>query len=124
MEDKMIRVHTDGAKQTLGVHTDITFEINDSKNKSKKMDGKNAESDEDDDVEVPIYRGTHTENDSNNFNRRYDSNNHRHHMNRPSFHGVNDEEHHDTDTWIRFLPSASGQWTTERYSESFNPQSM
>lgn len=113
-----IRISTmDGAKQTVGIHTDITFEIDDKKNDSKSMDGKNAESEETED-EVPIYRGTHTDNERN--NRRYD-------MNQPSFHGVNDEEgirYADAGTWIRFLPSSNGGWTTERYSESFKPQSM
>lgn len=110
MEDKTIRVHTEaGAKQTLGIHTDITFEIDEKKNQTKKTDGKNAESDEDDRDEVPIYRGTN-EKDPNHY-----------YMNRRNFHEMNDE---NTGTWIRFLPSASGQWTTERYSENLNPQSM
>lgn len=126
-EDKTetIRIQTmDGAKQTVGIHTDITFEIDDKKNDSKPTDGKNAESSETED-EVPIYKGTHTDNDRNDYNRRYDP--HEHHMNHPSFHGVNDEEgirYADAGTWIRFLPSSNGGWTTERYSESFKPQSM
>lgn len=115
-----IRIQTmDGSKQTVGIHTDITFEIDDKKNVSKpSTDGKNAESGETDD-EIPIYRGTHTEGD------RYDPNGYG--MNRPGFHGVNDEDetnNGDSGVWIRFLPSSNGGWTTERYSESFKPQSM
>lgn len=114
IEDKTetIRIQTmDGAKQTVGIHTDITFEVDDKQNHSKPMDGKNAESEETDD-EVPIYRGTHTDNNDR-FN--------------PSFHAVNDGDgirYADAGTWIRFLPSANGGWTTERYSESFRPPSM
>lgn len=114
-----IRIQTmDGAKQTVGIHTDITFEIDDKKNGSKTTtDGKNAESGETDD-EVPVYRGTHTEGD------RYDPNGYG--MNQPGFHGVNDADgtrYGDSGVWIRFLPSSNGGWTTERYSESFKPQS-
>ncbi|XP_031629432.1 uncharacterized protein LOC116344806 isoform X2 [Contarinia nasturtii] len=120
MEDKTetIRIQTDGgSKQTVGIHTDITFELDDKKNDTKKTDGKNAESDEDDDSEVPVYRGTHTEGERNNFNRRYDPN---FYMNQPNYHGTNDEDSYkyaDTGagTWVRFLPMANGGgWTTER----------
>lgn len=129
MEDKTetIRIQTEGAKQTVGIHTDITFEIDD-KNKSKnatKSDGKNAESGEDDDdTEVPVYRGTHTEGERNNFNRRRDPNDY--YMNQGNFHGTNDDEgikYADAGTWVRFLPMGNGAWTTERYSESI-PQSI
>lgn len=119
-EPDTIRIQTmDGAKQTVGIHTDITFEIDDKKNSSKAAtDGKNAESEETED-EVPIYRGTHTDGD------RYDPNGYG--MNQPGFHAVNDEDetrYGDSGVWIRFLPSSNGGWTTERYSESFKPQSM
>lgn len=128
MDDKTetIRIQTDGAKQTVGIHTDITFEI-DKKNHTKSADGKNAESvEDDDDTEVPIYRGTHTEGDRNDMNRPRDPNDY--YMNRANFHGVNDEEGMryggaGAGTWVRFLPMANGGWTTERYSESFKPQS-
>lgn len=124
-EDKTetVRIQTKGAKQTVGIHTDITFEIDDKKNNTKPMDGVNAESEENDE-EVPVYRGTHTEGDRSNFNRRYDDS---HRMNQASFHGTNDDDqikYADAGTWIRFLPSANGAWTTERYSESFKPKSM
>lgn len=124
MEDKTETIHiqTEGAQQTVGIHTDITFEINDKKNTTKPNNGKNAESGEDDDTEVPVYRGTPTEGERNNFNRRRDPN---YYTNRANFHGVNDEniKYGDAGTWIRFLPMANGGWTTERYSESFTPQS-
>lgn len=120
-----IRIQTDGAKQTVGIHTDITFEIDDKKkNATKSTDGKNAESSEDDDTEVPVYRGTHTEGERNNFNRRRDPNDY--YMNQANFHGTNDEDsikYADAGTWVRFLPMSNGAWTTERYSESFTPQS-
>lgn len=124
MEDKTetIRIQTEGAKQTVGIHTDITFEIDDKKNETKPSDGKNAESSETDD-EVPVYRGTHTEGERNNFNRRRDPN---YYMN-GNFHGTNDDDgirYSDGGNWVRFLPMANGGWTTERYSESFNPQSI
>lgn len=126
MEDKTetIRIQTDGAKQTVGIHTDITFEIDDkNKNGTKSTDGKNAESDEDDDTEVPVYRGTHTKSERNNFNRRRDP----HDYYQANFHGTNDDEgikYADAGTWVRFLPMANGAWTTERYSESITPQSI
>lgn len=128
MDDKTetIRIQTDGAKQTVGIHTDITFEID--KNSTKSTDGRKAESDEDnDDTEVPIYRGSHTEGDRNNIGRRRDPNDYYMHHNQPNnFHGVNDEDRYgDAGTWVRFLPMANGAWTTERYSETFpNPQSI
>lgn len=115
MDDKTETIHiqTEGAQQTVGIHTDITFEINDEKNATKPASGKNAESDEDDDTEVPVYRGTPTEGER--FNRRRDPN---YYTNRDNFHGVNDEniKYADAGTWIRFLPMANGGWTTERYS--------
>lgn len=122
MEDKTetIRIQTDGAKQTVGIHTDITFEIDDKKNATKSSDGKNAESSETDD-EVPVYRGTHTEGERD--NRRRDPN---YYMN-GNFHGTNDDDgirYSDGGNWVRFLPMANGGWTTERYSETFNPQSI
>lgn len=128
MEDKTetIRIQTDGAKQTVGIHTDITFELNDKKNSTKSSDGKNAESSENDDTEVPVYRGTHADGDRNNFNRRRDPNDY--YQNQANYHGTNDEEsirYGDAGgTWVRFLPMANGGWTTERYSESFPPQSI
>lgn len=125
MDDKTetIRIQTDGAKQTVGIHTDITFEI-DKKNATKSTDGKNAEKDEDDDREVPVYRGSHTEGERRNYNPRRDPNDY--YMHQANFHGVNDEDgvkYADAGTWVRFLPMANGAWTTERYSETFNPQS-
>lgn len=127
MDDKTetIRIHTDGAQQTVGIHTDITFEI-DKKNDTKPTDGRNAESSENDDTEVPIYRGTHTEEErrSYDYDRRRDPN--EYYRNQANFHGVNDEDsvrYGDAGTWVRFLPMANGAWTTERYSESFTPQS-
>lgn len=125
MEDKTetIRIQTEGAKQTVGIHTDITFELDDKKNDTKKMDGKNAESGEDTEDEVPVYRGSHTEGaNRNKFNRRYDPNDY--YMNQANFHGTNDDDnikYADAGTWVRFLPMANGGWTTERYSESFIP---
>ena len=125
MEDKTetIRIQTEGAKQTVGIHTDITFELNDKKNDTKKTDGKNAESGEDTEDEVPVYRGSHTEGaNRNKFNRRYDPNDY--YMNQANFHGTNDDDsikYADAGTWVRFLPMANGGWTTERYSESFIP---
>lgn len=126
MEDKTetIRIQTEGAKQTVGIHTDITFELDDKKNDTKSTDGKNAESSEDDDTEVPVYRGSNTQSDRNNFNRRHDPNDY--YMNQANYHGTNDEDnirYGDAGTWVRFLPMANGGWTTERYSESFTPQS-
>lgn len=125
MDDKTetIRIHTDGAQQTVGIHTDITFEI-DKKNGTKATDGRNAESSESDDTEVPIYRGTHTEGERNSYDRRRDPN--EFYRNQANFHGVNDEanvKYGDAGTWVRFVPMANGAWTTERYSESFTPQS-
>lgn len=127
MDDKTetIRIHTDGAKQQIGIITDITFEI-DKKNDTKKTtDGRNAESSEnDDDTEVPVYRGTHTEGERTSYDRRRDPNDYYRHQG--NFHGVNDEDsvkYGDAGTWVRFLPMANGAWTTERYSESFTPQS-
>lgn len=131
MDDKTetIRIHTDGAKQTVGVHTDIVFEI-DKKNDTKRTDGRNAESTEnEDDTEVPVYRGTHTEGERTSYDRRRDPNDYyRHQANfhQANFHGVNDEDsvkYGDAGTWVRFLPMANGGWTTERYSETFSPQS-
>lgn len=123
MDDKTetIRIQTDGAKQTVGIHTDITFEI-DKNNHTKSSDGKNVENEEDnDDTDVPVYRGSHSEGDRN--NRRRDPNDY--YMRQPNFHGVNDEDRYgDAGTWVRFLPMANGAWTTERYSESFSPQSI
>lgn len=125
MEDKTetIRIQTEGAKQTVGIHTDITFEIDDKKNATKSSDGKNAESSETDD-EVPVYRGTHTEGGSSNFNRRRDPNYYGH----GNFYETNDNDdgfrYSDGGNWVRFLPMANGGWTTERYSETFNPQSI
>lgn len=126
MDDKTetIRIQTDGAKQTVGIHTDITFEI-DKKNNTKSTDGRNAESDDDDDTEVPVYRGSHTEGERNKYDRRNDPN--EYYMNQANFHRVNNEEsvrYGEGGTWVRFLPMANGAWTTERYSESFNPQSI
>lgn len=125
MDDKTetIRIHTDGAQQTVGIHTDITFEL-DKKNDTKVTDGRNAESSENDDTEVPIYRGTHTEEERRSYDRRRDPN--EFYRNQANFHGVNDEDsvrYGDAGTWVRFLPMANGAWTTERYSESFTPQS-
>lgn len=65
----------------------------------------NAESEENDE-EVPVYRGTKTDNDRTNFHRRYDANGFR--MNNANFHGTNDEDFHGTNdagTWIRSLVS-------------------
>lgn len=126
MDDKTetIRIQTEGAKQTVGIHTDITFEIDGKKNSTKPTDGKNAESEEDDDTEVPVYRGSHTDNDRNNYNRRRGPDDY--YTNNAQFHGTNDEDsikYADAGTWVRFLPMANGGWTTERYSESFTPQS-
>lgn len=123
-----IRIQTEGAKQTVGIHTDITFELDDNnkKNDTRKTDGKNAESGEDD-SEVPIYRGTHTQGDRNHFNRRYDPN---YYMNQEHVHGqTNNDDNYkyadaDDGTWVRFLPMSNGGWTTERYSESIIPQSI
>lgn len=125
MDDKTetIRIHTDGAQQTVGIHTDITFEI-DKKNDTKSTDGRNAESTENDDTEVPVYRGTHTEGERNSYDRRRDPNDF--YRNQANFHGVNDEDsvkYGDAGTWVRFLPMANGGWTTERYSEPL-PQSI
>lgn len=124
MDDKTetIRIHTDGAKQTVGIHTDITFEV-DKKNDTKTAGGRNAESSETDES-VPIYRGTHTEEERYNYDRRRDPN--EYYRNQANFHGVNDEDsvrYGDAGNWVRFLPMANGAWTTERYSESFTPQS-
>lgn len=130
MEDRTetIRIQTNRGKQTVGIHTDITFELDDTKkNHTKQMNGKTAESDENDDSEVPIYHGLHTEGERNNFNRRNDPNGY--HINQAKFSGTNDDDNskYYTDaggTWVRFLPMANGGWTTERYSESFIPQSI
>lgn len=124
MDDKRVLVKTDtNGEQAVGIHTDITFEIDEKKNQSKKSDGRTVEGEDvDSDVEVPIYRGTHTDQERDPYNRRFNPN---YYPNRPRYpsSGVNDEEQ-DTITFIRFLPSSNGQWTTERYSESFIPQSM
>lgn len=117
------RITTNGNKQTVGIHTDITFEIEDKKNGSKTTDGKNAE-DDDDDEEVPIYRGTDSERDRSKFDRRYDPTTH--HLNQPNFHGTNDEANNggDAGTWVRFFPKTNG-WTTERYTPQHQrPASM
>lgn len=125
MDEKKILVKTDtNGEQAVGIHTDITFGIDEKKNQSKKPDGRTvAGEDIDSDDEVPIYRGTHTdqERDRDLYHRRYNPSNFQ--PNRPKYPGANDEEL-DSITFIRFLPSANGQWTTERYSESFIPQSM
>lgn len=128
MDDKKILVRSESnGDQAVGIHTDITFEVDDKKkNQSKKSDGRTVDGeDPDSDDEVPIYRGMHTDQErdrdfyNRNNDRRYNPNMN---PNRPRYPGVNDEQ--DTVTFIRFLPSSNGQWTTERYSESFIPQSM
>lgn len=109
---EMIKIKTHGAKQTLGVHTDITFEVNETKNDTKKSDGRKAEGEDAEDEEVIIYKGTGD--DRNNFNRRHDPS-----MFRPNLYEINDETVSiggaDSGTWVRFLPSSNG-WTTERYT--------
>lgn len=106
-----IHIKTSEGKQTVGIHTDITFEVDDKKNDTIKTDGRNAESTEDDN-EVPIYRGTNDGTDRNNFDRRYDGSGYR--ANRPGFNGDETIHYDGTGTWISFVPKNNG-WTTERY---------
>lgn len=103
---------TSGGKQSVGIHTDITFELSEN-----KTDGKSTE--DDDNREVPIFLGTDTENGRTKFERRYDSNSNNNN-NRPHFYGTNDNNGFvggNAETWVRFFPS-SHDWTTEKYSMS------
>lgn len=112
-------------KKTVGIRTDITFEINDDVNinsttvkKKKKGDGKNFDdyNDDDSDIEnasVPVFKGTKgvsqsAANDANN-RRFYPSDG-------AIFHKTNDENNRyggSLDNWSNFIPS-DGVWTTER----------
>lgn len=100
---------TSGGKQSVGIHTDITFELSDNKTDEKTT--------EDDNQEVPIFLGTDTANGRNKFERRHDPN-----LNRPHFYGTNDDttgfSGGETGTWVRFFPSTVNEWTTEKYSHS------
>lgn len=97
---------TSGHKQSVGIHTDITFELTENKT--------NAESTEDDNREVPVFLGTDVGNGGNQLGRRYDPN-----SNRPIFYGTNDDANGfaggDAGTWQQFYPPAN-EWTTEKYS--------
>lgn len=101
-QTETIRIHTDGTKQTVGIRTDITFEITDNKNSTK-----NSTEQEDDDEEVPVFKGNGNP-----------VGNRRNLPNQPSFHGINDDPlPYDAGTWVHFFPMQNG-WTTER---SFQP---
>lgn len=99
-------VKTSGAKQTVGIHTDITIQLSDN-----KTDGQNA--DEDDNEEVPVFLGTDLANGRTTFERRYDPK-----SNRPHFYGTNDDAPGfvggEAGTWVRLYPSVN-DWTTEKY---------
>lgn len=99
-------------KKTVGIRTDITFEISDdddSISNSTKTNKKDKEQDsrsDDDDDSVPIIKG----NRNDQTNRRWNSNN------VPIFHSTNDENirHGDgIDVWANHIP-APAVWTTER----------
>lgn len=110
-ETVKIKTQGTGSKQTVGVHTDITFDVSD-KNDTKPSDGRKAE-EEDDDEEVPVFKGTESAGGRTDTNRRYNPKSFRPN---PNLYGVNDEADNfgngDTGTWVRFLPSYNG-WTTE-----------
>lgn len=116
-----IKTKADG-KQTVGIRTDITFEVTNSKNGTKpNQDGRKAESDSDEDAEVPIFRGTDESNNRDSFHRRYDS---RHIANnRPMFQRTNDDviQFDRSGSWVNFVPVT---WTTERnYEQNLIQQS-
>lgn len=108
-ETVKIKTQGTGGKQTVGVHTDITFDVSD-KNDTKPSDGRKAE-EEDDDEEVPVFKGTESAGGRADTNRRYNPKSFR-----PNLYGINDEADNfgngDTGTWVKFLPSYNG-WTTE-----------
>lgn len=87
-------IKTSGNKQSVGIHTDITFELSEN-----KTGGKSAE-DFNDNQEVPVYLGT-------------DMVNGRPNSYRPNFPGTND----GATSWMRYFPLAN-DWTTEKYSSS------
>lgn len=99
---------TNGGKQTVGVHTDITFDLSDNKTDTKST--------ENDNEEVPVFLGTDLANGRAHVERRYDPS-----LNRPNFYDTNDDATGYTGgqagTWVRLYPSIN-DWTTEKYSHA------
>lgn len=106
-----IKINTGGGggKQTVGIRTDITFEISGDKNDTK-FEGKEAGSDDD----VPIVRSgggaSYGDEDIRRSDDRIDFD-----SNKPIYHRTNDENYDGGahGTWVNFFPITSA-WTTER----------
>lgn len=105
-----IKINTNGnGKQTVGIRTDITFEIADDKNGTAKSEGRETNNDD----EVPVVRSgdgvIYTSDGAKKADERIDFD-----MNKPIYHRTNDENFDGTGgTWVNFFPMASS-WTTER----------
>lgn len=108
-----IKINANGnGKQTVGIRTDITFEISDDKNETKS-EGREAGGGNDDD-EVPIIRSgdgiMYADDGAPKADERIDFNVN----NRPIYHRTDDEKFDGTGgTWVNFFPMTSA-WTTER----------
>lgn len=113
-----IKINTSGpGKQTVGIRTDITFEIADDKN-GTKAEGRDADSDDSD--HVPIIRsdregqgqGTVYADQGQGDGRT--SGNVDFNANPPIYHRTDDENYNGAGgTWVSFFP-VSSTWTTER----------
>lgn len=112
-----------GKKKTVGIRTDITFEISDddddttNSTKTNKRDkDQESRSDDDDNSGPPIIKG----NAGTNGNRKEISGSNDRKWNThniPVFHGTDDEstQHGGTgDHWSNFIPPVTSVWTTER----------